>query len=133
MKRVTGIGGIFFKVDDPEKLCEWYGKHLGVPVESWGGASFKWREKDEPQREAHTVWSPFGSDTGYFEPSKKAFMINFRVENLDAVLEQLRAEGVTVDDKREESEFGKFGWIMDPERNRIELWEPPAAEVTSDE
>ena len=126
-KRVTGIGGIFFKADDPEKLGAWYAKHLQLPIEDWGGASFKWREKENSEREGYTIWSPFQSDTEYFEPSKKPFMINFRVENLDAVLEQLRAEGVTVDDKKEESEFGKFGWIMDPEGNRIELWEPPAS------
>lgn len=125
MKRVTGIGGIFFKAANPEKLGEWYAKHLDVPVEDWGGAAFKWRPMDEPNREASTNWSPFPSDTDYFAPSKKPFMINFRVEHLESVLEQLRAEGVTVDEKTEESEFGKFGWIMDPEGNRIELWEPP--------
>src|SRR5438067_469730 len=128
MKRVTGIGGIFFKASDPKKLAEWYNRHLQLPTEQWGGAVFKWREHEDPAREAYTVWSPFEPDTEYFEPSKKPFMINFRVENLDAVLEQLRAEGVTVDEKREQSELGKFGWIMDPEGNRIELWEPPLAE-----
>jgi predicted enzyme related to lactoylglutathione lyase len=125
MKRVTGIGGVFFKADDPEKLRGWYAKHLQFPIESWGGAAFKWCEHEDPKREGYTVWSPFERETDYFEPSKKPFMINFRVENLDSVLEQLRAEGVTVDDKRDESELGKFGWIMDPEGNRVELWEPP--------
>ena len=126
MKRVTGIGGIFFKANDPEKLGQWYAKHLGLPVEEWGGVSFKWREFENPQREASTAWSPFDKDTDYFAPSDKPYMINFRVGNLDAVLAELQAEGVTVDEKRQESEFGKFGWIMDPEGNRIELWEPPA-------
>ena len=125
MKRVTGIGGIFFKADDPKQLAGWYAKHLQLPTEEWGGARFQWRESEDPKREGYTLWSPFESDTDYFAPSKKPFMINFRVENLDAVLDELRAEGVTVDDKREESEFGKFGWVMDPEGNRIELWEPP--------
>ena len=127
MKRVTGIGGIFFKANDPEKLGAWYAKHLDVPVEEWGGASFKWRELEPPQAEGSTIWSPFEKETKYFEPSEKPFMINFRVKDLHAVLELLRKEGVTVDEKTEESEFGKFGWIMDPEGNRIELWEPPKA------
>jgi predicted enzyme related to lactoylglutathione lyase len=126
MKRVTGIGGIFFKADDPEKLREWYAAHLKLPIEDWGGASFKWREQEDPNREGHTIWSPFERDTDYFEPSKKPFMINFRVENLDEMLGQLKAEGVTVEEKQE-SELGKFSWVMDPEGNRIELWEPPAA------
>ena len=126
MKRVTGIGGIFFKSDDPDKLREWYAEHLKLPIEEWGGASFKWREQEDPTREGYTIWSPFERDTDYFEPSKKPFMINFRVENLDEVLQQLKAEGVTVDEKREESEFGKFGWVMDPEGNRVELWEAPS-------
>jgi len=126
MQRVTGIGGIFFKADNPEKLREWYTKHLQLPIEDWGGASFKWREKENPEREGYTIWSPFEADTDYFEPGKKPFMINFRVENLDEVLAQLKAEGLIVEEKQE-SEFGKFSWIMDPEGNRIELWEPPAA------
>ena len=126
MQRVTGLGGVFFKADDPEKLQAWYAKHLQLAIENWGGAVFRWREHQDPAREGYTVWSAFPGDTDYFEPGKKPFMINFRVENLDAVLEQLRAEGVNVDSKREESEFGKFGWIMDPEGNRIELWEPPS-------
>lgn len=126
MKRVTGIGGIFFKADDPKKLRDWYAKHLAIPIEEWGGVAFKWREQEDPKREGYTVWSPFEKDTDYFTPSKKPFMINFRVENLDAVLDQLQSEGVTVDSKREESELGKFGWIMDPEGNRIELWQPPS-------
>src|SRR5262249_40588908 len=116
---------IFFKADDSEKLRTWYAKHLQLPIENWGGTVFKWREQEHPELERHTVWSPFEASTDYFEPSKKPYMINFIVENLDAPLEQLRNEGVTVDDKREESEFGKFGWIMDPEGNRIELWQPP--------
>jgi predicted enzyme related to lactoylglutathione lyase len=126
MKRVTGIGGIFFKAVDPEKLRAWYAKHLQLAIERWGGVAFKWRDQEDPKREGYTVWSPFENDTNYFEPSKKPFMINFRVENLDSVLQQLRAEGVTIDEKREESELGKFGWIMDPEGNRVELWQSPS-------
>src|SRR3954469_19127511 len=128
MNRVTGIGGIFFKADDPAKLQDWYATHLQLPMEQWGGAVFKWREYGDPKREGYTVWSAFERGTDYFEPSKKPFMINFRVDNLDEVLEQLRAEGVTVDEKRDESEFGKFGWVMDPEGNRIELWQPPPSD-----
>jgi predicted enzyme related to lactoylglutathione lyase len=124
MKRVTGIGGIFFKANDPEQLRDWYAKHLQLP--KLGGTVFKWRDQDDPKCERYTVRSPFEASTDYFEPSKKPYMINFIVENLDATLDQLRGEGVTVADRRDESEFGKFGWIMDPEGNRIELSEPPA-------
>ena len=124
MKRVTGIGGIFFKAKDPEKLREWYRTHFGIESESWGGFSFRWQ--DDPQADnGCTIWSPFPVETKYFEPSDKAFMINFRVADLVSLLAVLRDEGVEVDSKTEESEFGKFGWVMDPEGNRVELWEPP--------
>lgn len=130
MERVVGIGGIFFKSSDPEKLVEWYRKHLGLKVEEWGGVSFQEGAVagHEPRRQSHLVWSPFAADSTYFAPSEKPFMINFRVHDLDAFLAQLRGAGVSVDEKTEESEFGKFGWIMDPEGTRIELWEPPLAE-----
>jgi predicted enzyme related to lactoylglutathione lyase len=127
--RVIGIGGIFFKADDPEKLGAWYQKHLGLNIEDWGGVSF---QEDagadlKPKRQSHIVWSPFEASTEYFKPSEKPFMINYRVHDLDAVLAELRKEGVTIDLKSpEKSEFGYFAWIMDPEGNRIELWEPPA-------
>jgi predicted enzyme related to lactoylglutathione lyase len=124
MKRVTGLGGIFFKADDPDGLRDWYGKHLGLGTDEYG-ASFKWRDFDEPEKEGYTVWSPFSKDSDYFAPSEKSFMVNFRVANLDEILAQLKSEGVTVDDETEDSELGRFGWIMDPEGNRIELWEPP--------
>jgi predicted enzyme related to lactoylglutathione lyase len=128
MKYITGIGGIFFKAEDPEKLGEWYRKHLGLDVEEYGGVTFREGEapaESSPKRQAYTVWSPFAADTDYFAPSEKPFMINFRVTDLDALLAQLRSEGVTVDERTEKSEFGYFGWAMDPEGNRIELWEPP--------
>ncbi len=124
MKRVTGIGGIFFKADNPEKLRSWYEAHLGMPVESWGGLQFYWRQDEDRERRGYTVWTVFGADTRYFDPSEKPFMINYRVEDLDEVLAALKSEGVTVDEKIEESEYGRFGWAMDPEGNRIELWEP---------
>jgi predicted enzyme related to lactoylglutathione lyase len=129
MKYVVGIGGIFFKANDPEKLGAWYQKHLGLEVEDYGGVTFREPPKDDatPQRQAYLVWSPFAADTDYFSPSTKPFMINFRVTNLDELLAKLRAEGVTVDEKTQKSEFGNFGWAMDPEGNRIELWEPPLA------
>lgn len=127
MRYVTGIGGIFFKANDPEKLGEWYRKHLGLEVEEYGGVTFRENiTPDEgPKRQAYTVWSPFPADTDYFAPGEKPFMINFRVANLDALLAELRRDGVQVDEKAEKSEFGYFGWAMDPEGNRIELWEPP--------
>jgi len=125
MKRITGIGGIFFKGQNAESLRAWYREHLGIEAEGDGGYVFEWREKDHPEKVGQTVWSVFKGETKYFEPSKASFMINYRVEDLDAVLAELRAEGVEVDAKVEASEWGKFGWIMDPEGNRIELWQPP--------
>lgn len=124
MKRVTGIGGVFFKSKDPKALGEWYRTHLGMQVEDWGGVAFRWAD-DNTKGTGTTIWSPFKEDTAYFAPSTAAFMVNFRVHDLLALLAALRAEGCTVDDKVDESEYGKFGWVMDPEGNRIELWQPP--------
>ncbi len=126
MKRVTGIGGIFFKCKDPKALGEWYRRHLGLDVQDWGGVAFRWAGPENPQGAGTTIWSPFKEDSAYFAPSTAPFMINYRVEDLHAVLTSLRAEGCTVDSKIEESEYGKFGWVMDPEGNRLELWQPPA-------
>jgi predicted enzyme related to lactoylglutathione lyase len=128
MKHVVGIGGIFFKAQNPEKLAAWYQQHLGIDVEEYGGVTFRegtLPDESAPRRQAYTVWSPFAADSDYFAPSEKPFMVNFRVTDLDALLSKLRAEGVTVDERTEKSEFGYFGWAMDPEGNRIELWEPP--------
>ena len=125
MTRVTGIGGIFFKGNDAPALREWYRKHLGIDVQSWGGTSFRWNDPARPEPDGQTVWNIFPASTTYFAPSAAAFMINYRVEDLAALLAVLRAEGCQVDDRLEASEFGKFGWVMDPEGNRIELWEPP--------
>lgn len=124
MRRVTGIGGLFFKAADPKALADWYKVHLGLKVEDWGGVAFRWAE-DNASGNGTTIWSPFKADTTYFAPSAAAFMVNFRVEDLHALLAALRDEGCDVDEKVEESEFGKFGWVMDPEGNRIELWQPP--------
>ena len=126
MQRVTGIGGVFFKARDPEALAEWYRQHLGLEVEEWGGVAFRWVTPDNPSGTGTTVWSPFAADTDYFAPSAASFMVNYRVADLHALLAQLRAEGCAVDDKVEESEQGAFGWVMDPEGNRLELWQPPA-------
>jgi predicted enzyme related to lactoylglutathione lyase len=132
LKRVTGLGGIFFKANDPKKLKAWYQTCLGLASTDAHGSNdegeqavvFRWRDNDNPNNEAYTVWAPFPHDTQYFEPSKVPFMINYRVENLEKLLEELRKEGVHVEDRIEEYPYGKFGWIMDPEGNRIELWEP---------
>ena len=128
MQRVTGIGGVFFKAKDPKALGEWYQRHLGIEVEAWGGAAFRWVTPDNPTGTGTTTWSPFKDDTRYFAPSTAPFMINFRVADLHALLAALRAEGCEVDAKVEESEYGKFGWVMDPEGHRVELWQPPAGQ-----
>ncbi len=119
--KVTGIGGVFFKTKDPKTTKDWYKKHLGFNTDEWG-ATFWW--KDKKGNDCSTQWSPFAKDTTYFEPSKKDFMFNYRVENLIELLDQLKKEGVTVLDKVEEFEYGKFGWIIDLDGNKIELWEP---------
>jgi catechol 2,3-dioxygenase-like lactoylglutathione lyase family enzyme len=126
MKRVTGIGGIFFKARDPDALREWYRRHLGLDVQPWGGATFRWRDEEGPDSEGATVWSIFPETSDYFSPGTARFMVNYRVPDLAAVLAALRAEGCDVDERTDTSEFGKFGWVTDPEGNRIELWEPPA-------
>ena len=128
MKRVTGIGGVFFKSKDPKALGEWYRKHLGMDLAEWGGMAFKWASADNPSGTGTTLWTPFKEDTTYFAPSTASFMINFRVADLHAVLAALREEGCAVDAKVDESEYGKFGWVMDPDGNRVELWQPPAGQ-----
>lgn len=121
LNRVTGIGGFFFKANDAKKLVEWYGKHLGLITDQYG-STFWW--KDNNGNDCSTQWSPFSEDTTYFSPSEKQFMQNFRVENLEALLENLKQEGVTIVGEIETYDYGKFGWILDPEGNKIELWEP---------
>jgi len=124
MKRVTGIGGIFFKAQDPNAMKDWYRKHLGIDAGDYG-ATFDWREADDPEKQGQTVWTLFPHDTKYFNPSTSPFMINYRVADLEALVGVLREEGVTVE-KIDDSDYGRFAWISDPEGNRIELWEPPA-------
>ena len=123
MAKVIGVGGIFFKARDPKALADWYAKHLGLPVSDFGGAMFP----EDANRPGVVLWSPFKQDTNYFAPSDKPFMVNFRVDDLRALLAQLRDAGVDVDAKVDENEFGRFGWMMDPEGNRVELWEPPTS------
>ena len=124
MKGVTGIGGVFFKADNPSTLYQWYEKHLGIQLEPNGqGASFHWR--DSQDQDAFTAWAIFPRNSDYFSPSRQPFMLNYRVDDLDGLLEELRAAGVWIDSKREDYDYGRFAWIMDPEGNRIELWEPP--------
>ena len=123
MKHVTGIGGIFFKAQDPTTLKQWYREHLGIDAGQYG-ATFTWRDSEEPNREGQTVWSLFPHDTTYFQPSKAPFMINYRVADLEGLLTELRAAGVAVDEPPERDPYGRFAWINDPEGNRIELWEP---------
>lgn len=123
MKKATGIGGIFFKCKDPETMKKWYKKHLGLNTDKWG-TNFEWRQESDVSKKGFTQWSPFAESTKYFEPSMKDFMINYRVDNLLALVEELKKEGVTITDKIEVVEYGKFVHIMDVEGNKIELWEP---------
>ena len=123
MKKVTGIGGIFFKCKDPEKIKEWYQKNLGLKTNEYGSL-FEFRSTDQPEKKGYLQWSPFSEKTTYFEPSQKEFMINYRVENLEKLLEELKKEGVQIVGELESYEYGKFAHILDPEGNKIELWEP---------
>lgn len=128
-KKVTGIGGIFFKCKDPKKMNEWYGKNLGLVTNEYGSL-FEFRSTDNPDEKGYLQWSPFSEKTKYFEPSQKDFMINYRVENIERLVEELRQSGVTILDSIESFEYGKFVHIMDPEGNKIELWEPVDTEFT---
>ncbi|HEV3415685.1 MAG TPA: VOC family protein [Pirellulales bacterium] len=120
MERIIGVGGVFFKARDPQALADWYREHLGVPVEV--GQPYGTLESGAAGEQ--TVWSTFPADTKYFGPGPAAFMLNYRVRDLDAMLAQLRAAGVPVEDRVEQYENGRFGWASDPEGNRFELWEP---------
>lgn len=126
MKRVIGIGGIFFKAKNPKKLAAWYKEHLGLPIDdSYGGYTFDWKKDKQRPDKGYSIWSPFKEDTEYLNPSKKDFMFNFIVDDLEALLKVLESEGIEQEGDMEASEFGKFAWIMDPEDNKVELWEPP--------
>ena len=123
MKRVTGIGGIFFKCKDPKKMREWYQTHLGLNTNQYGTV-FEWYQGADSTKKGFSQWSPFKETTKYFEPSTKEFMINYRVDNLEALVEELKKEGVTITDTLQTFDYGKFVHIMDIEGNKIELWEP---------
>jgi len=123
MEKVLGIGGLFFKSPDPKALSAWYRDNLGFDVADWGGAHFE--ENEASRRQNSCVWAPFGKDSNHFDPGTQPWMVNFRVDDLDAMLAQLRANGCWVDERVEESEFGRFGWTMDPDGCKVELWEPP--------
>lgn len=123
MKKVTGIGGVFFKSKNPQTMNDWYAKNLGLPTSDYG-TTFEWRDADEPSKKGSTSWCAFPEDTSYFKPSHKSFMINYRVDDLEALLEELKKADVTIVDEVAEYDYGKFVHILDPEGNIIELWEP---------
>ncbi len=128
MKRVTGIGGIFFKAKDAPALHAWYRRHLGIDVQDWGGASFTWADGEGKPVAGTTAWLVTPESSRQFAPSTAPFMVNYRVDDLDALLEVLREEGCDVLKKADDSEYGKFGWVVDPEGNKVELWQPPAGQ-----
>lgn len=123
MKKVTSLGGIFFKCKDKQKLNAWYGEHLGLEVSDYG-TNFEWRDVEDPEKKGLTVWSPFKETSNYFDPSTKDFMINYIVDDMEGLVEQLKKEGVTLLDEIQNSDYGKFVHLMDPEGNKIELWQP---------
>ena len=125
MKRVTGIGGVFFHAQDPAALQAWYQCHLGIDVQSWGGAAFAWADDTGRPIAGTTAWSIGAAGDDAFAPSRSSFMINYRVDDLVALRQALRDEGCDVLDAMDDSEYGKFGWVMDPEGNKVELWQPP--------
>ena len=128
MKRVTGIGGIFFNSPDPVSLRAWYKDHLGIDVQEWGGTAFQWVDAAGKPTAGTTVWSVGDATSSDFTPSTAPFMINYRVADLHALVKALRDEGCTVLDKIYESDYGKFAWVIDPDGNKVELWEPPAGQ-----
>ncbi len=128
MRRVTGIGGIFFKAQDPATLHAWYKQHLGIDVQEWGGAAFSWTDEHGNPVAGTTIWSVSSAAGDDFAPSRSSFMVNYRVEDARALAQILREEGCNVLDKIDESEFGTFAWVIDPEGNKVELWQPPTGQ-----
>jgi predicted enzyme related to lactoylglutathione lyase len=126
MARVTGIGGVFFKARDPKALAQWYRERLGIAMQDWNGTQFHFADDTSPREHGYAVWALFPSDTPYFGGGSQAAMINFRVDDLDGLLASLRAAGCDVDPKVMDEGYGRFGWVTDPEGNRIELWQPAA-------
>ena len=128
MKRVTGIGGIFFNANDPVALRAWYKQHLGIDVQEWGGTAFTWADASGNPTKGTTVWSIGAANGEHFAPSKSTFMVNYRVEDLAVLLQAILDEGCNVLEKTDDSEYGKFAWVIDPEGNKVELWQPPAGQ-----
>ncbi len=133
MAKVQGIGGIFFKTENPAELYSWYAKHLGIDAHPEYGAIFQWRKAEDPTEENMTVWSIVPNASQQFRDDNARFMINYIVDDLDGLLKELRAQGVAVDDRVERHEYGNFGWLTDPAGNRIELWEPAPAKTAAPE
>ena len=128
MKRVTGIGGIFFKAKDAPALRAWYQRHLGIDVQTWGGTAFPWTDAEGKPAGGSTIWSIATAPSDQFAPGSATFMVNYRVEDLHALVKMLREEGCNVLEKIDDSEYGKFAWVIDPEGNKVELWQPPAGQ-----
>jgi len=128
MKRVTGIGGIFLKAKDAPTLLAWYKRHLGIDVQAWGGTAFTWADSDGKPTGGTTIWSIGPEKDDQFAPSESSFMVNYRVEDLQALIAVLKAEGCHVLDKIDDSQYGKFAWVIDPEGNKVELWQPPSGQ-----
>lgn len=125
MAKITGIGGVFLKTKtmDPKELAAWYQKHLGMPLAAWGGAALHWPD-DKAEDKGATAWHLMGKDSDWFSPSTSSFMINYRIDNMAEMIDQLRAGGIEIVKGPESHENGKFAWIMDPDGNKVELWEP---------
>lgn len=128
MKRVTGIGGVFFNAKDPAALRAWYQRHLSIDVQEWGGAAFSWTDSAGNPTQGTTIWSIGSAEDNTFAPSTSPFMVNYRVEDLASLLQALRDEGCHVLEQTDDSEYGKFGWVIDPEGNKVELWQPPSGQ-----
>jgi catechol 2,3-dioxygenase-like lactoylglutathione lyase family enzyme len=124
--RILGIGGVFFKSANRDQMREWYSKHLGL-ADKGGGVMLPWRAHDDPQKEHTTVWTVFPASTNYFDPGRAPFMINYIVDDMDALLDRLKQEGVKIDDKQMNESYGRFAWIYDFDGNKIELWQPTSA------
>ena len=124
IKKVTGVGGIFFKCKDPKKMTAWYEKNLGLNTNQWGGATFRWYEGADSTKKGQTQWQPFPDTTTYFEPSANSFMIDYRVDNMDALVDEFKKNGVTIVDTIQTVDYGKFLHILDAEGNKVELWQP---------
>ena len=121
--KITGLGGVFFKCKDPQAMRDWYNKNFGLSNDKYGHP-FVWKKHEAPEQNGYTVWNPFDDNSDYFKPSKQKYMINYRVENIEELMKNLKKADITIVGEIESFDYGKFGWILDPEGNKIELWEP---------